>query len=107
MHIEISDLTFETIIGILPHERITPQRVIITCGIEYAYHTEFINYATVAQVIKQLMHDEKFELIEEALAAIKRKLHALYPEISTLRIRIQKPDILPDCAVSVSETYEF
>jgi dihydroneopterin aldolase len=107
MYIEISDLSFDTIIGILEHERSTPQRVIITCGIEYAYHTEFINYATVSETIKQLMIDKQFELIEEALEAIKRKLHAAYPAISTLYIKIKKPDILPDCEVSVSETYKF
>lgn len=107
MTIRIDDLTFECIIGILEHERVHPQRVVVDVEITYDYSDAFINYADVAEHIKEIMRREAFELIEEALNALKHSLKEHFPGIATLNLRITKPDILPDCRVSVAETYKF
>ena len=107
MRIDIAALTFNTIIGILDHERTAPQRVVIDATFEYDFRGEYIDYADAAEQIKAIMIREKFELIEEALLMLKRQLKATYPSIDTLSLKISKPDILPDCVVSVSETYKF
>ncbi len=107
MQITIASLTFDTIIGILEHERHTPQRVIIDCVIEYDFRGGYIDYAAVADRIKHIMIREKFELIEEALDALQRKIFSDHPNINTLSLKITKPDILGDCDVSVGETYKF
>lgn len=107
MRIEIASLTFEAIIGILPHERVTPQRVVIDVTIDYDYRGLFIDYAEAAGLIKGIMVAEKFELIEDALFTLKNRLKGTYPAIEALTLRISKPDILADCVVSVGETYKF
>ena len=107
MTISIKALTFETIIGILDFERTRKQRVIIDIMIEYEYSKTFINYADIIEHIKAVMKKEKFTLIEEALLALKSSLKSNFPLINKLNLQISKPDILPDCEVCVSESYEF
>ncbi|MDO9055750.1 MAG: dihydroneopterin aldolase [Sulfuricurvum sp.] len=108
MKILIEDLTFETIIGILDHERTTPQRVQIDCCIDYSYTTaHFINYADVARIIEDTMKTEKFELIETALEILGLTLKHHFPLIETLLLTIRKPDILQNCTVGVQKNFIF
>ncbi|QSZ41283.1 FolB domain-containing protein [Sulfurimonas aquatica] len=107
MTIQIEDLKFQTIIGILDFERQTPQDVIINIKIEYDYIEEFINYADVASLVKTTMIELKFLLIEDALKDLSQKLQKNFPDIKTLNLKITKPSILPDCKVSVANSYKF
>ena len=107
MIIHIEDLQFKTIIGILDFERKTPQDVIVNLTIEYQYSDEFINYADVANLIKTFIKKEKFLLIEDALNNLATKLKKDFSRINTLNLKITKPSILPDCRVSVSNTFKF
>ena len=102
MTIHIEDLSFECIIGLLDFERITPQKVIVNLELDYAYTNEFINYADVTQLIKNTLLKNKYELIETALNELFNLLAEAYPLIQKLHIKITKPNILPDCRVSVS-----
>ena len=102
--VEIKELTFETIIGILPFERETPQKVVINISFSYSYSNdskEFIDYSKVSKLIKTTMIEQKFELIEEAIIYIEEILYKTF-SLSNLSIKIAKPDILDNCVVSVS-----
>lgn len=100
--IQIQDLSFKCIIGILDFERVTKQRVLINITITYTYENHyFINYAQVATLVKKIMKKKKFELLEDAIIYIEHKLYKLY-KIDKLKIKIAKPDILKDCMVSLS-----
>ena len=108
MKILIEDLTFETIIGILDHERTSPQPVRIDCTIDYPYsERNFINYAEVTQIIEATMKYEQFELIETALNVLGSTLKQKFPLIQNLTLTIRKPDILANCTVGVQNTYRF
>jgi len=108
MKILIEDLTFETILGILEHERTTPQKVRIDCEIDYHYRDgAFINYAEAADLIRTVMDREQFELIEDALDTLSATLKQTFPLISTLILTIHKPDILSNCSVGVQNRYVF
>lgn len=107
MQIHIEELTFDAIIGILDFERTTPQKLILTIRIDYSYNGDFINYAEVSQLSKELFLTQKFHLLEDALITLSRELKSHFPLIEKLFIKITKPNILPDCKVSLSETYEF
>ncbi|MDF1880990.1 dihydroneopterin aldolase [Sulfurimonas sp. MAG313] len=102
MTIEIEDLTFKCIIGLLDFERITPQEVIVNLSIDYNYINEFINYAQVAQLIKKHLLEKKYELLENALENLFNIISQAFPLIEKLHIKITKPNILPNCRVSVS-----
>lgn len=108
MKILIENLEFETILGILESERLTPQKISIVCTIDYAYaQNEFINYAEVAKLIEETMTKEKFFLIEEALEFITQALKNTFPLIGELILCIRKPDILSNCTVGVEQRTLF
>jgi len=102
MKIKIQNLTFNCIIGILPFERKTKQKVIINTSFKYKFKdNEFINYADIANYIEETMTKEKFLLIEDALLFIKKHLKSKYA-IKKLKLSITKPTILDNCEVSVT-----
>ena len=108
MLIHIEALTFETIIGLLDFERDRPQRVIVDLKASYDYANEnFIDYADMVMLIQTELHEKKYELLEEALLGIKNRLYTTYPQIQTLTLKISKPDILAECSVALSNSWEF
>jgi len=102
--IHIEELSFETIIGILPKERTSKQKVIIDLSCEYSYgnsKNNFIDYSNIVRDIKEIFNEKKFELLEEALIYIEDVLTKKYA-IQNLQLKITKPDILKNCKVSVA-----
>lgn len=108
MTIHIEDLTFDVIIGLLDFERDRPQRVIINLEASYDYsENDFIDYADMVLLIQNELREKRYELLEEALLGLKEILTTAYPTIQTLLLKISKPDILPECTVSLSKTWHF
>ncbi|RLA73217.1 MAG: dihydroneopterin aldolase [Epsilonproteobacteria bacterium] len=107
MTININTLIFECIIGILDFERHTPQKVSVDVEIAYPYKDEFIDYSHVTEHIKISMKKYQFKLIEEALISLQNSLKQDFPQITSLSLTISKPDILPDCRVSVTQKLNY
>lgn len=107
MKIRIKDLEFNTIIGILDFERLKAQRVRINCTIHYDYDGRFLDYGLVAHHLQTQMEEKAFELIEEAIISLQCSLKKEFPLINRLTIEISKPDILANCEVSLSESFNF
>ena len=107
MTIHIEELKFQTIIGILDFERVTPQDVIVNLSINYNYSDEFINYVDVVNCVKDEMREKQFLLLEDALSQLSKTLQNKFIKINTLDLKITKPSILPDCKVSLSEKFIF
>ena len=102
MKIEIEQLTFKCIIGILDFERVKKQKVIINLRFDYDFSKDnFIDYSEVANLVKETMKEHKFELLEDAIKTIKTLLENTYT-IKNLKLKISKPNILKDCIVSIS-----
>jgi len=100
--IYVENLTFFCIVGILDFERRERQKVVANVKIDYVNDGEnFINYAEVATLIEETMQVEKYLLLEEALSALVRKLKSQYSEISSINLKLSKPDILENCDVGV------
>ena len=108
MTIHIEALTFDVIIGLLDFERDRPQRVIIDLEASYAYEDDlFIDYAEMVILIKDELKVKRYELLENALLGLKELLYTTYPQLQTLVLKISKPDILEECTVSLSKTWNF
>jgi dihydroneopterin aldolase len=108
MKISIEDLKFQCILGILDFEREQEQDVIINIAIEYTFnHKRFINYAEVVELIKKTMKDKQYYLIEDALSDLLQILKENFSTIEALQLKITKPSILPDCKVSVENSFRF
>ena len=108
MQILINDLTFETIVGILEEERHTPQKVVLYVKIAYDYTGDnFINYAKVSSFLETEMQKMSYFLLEDALSDLSQKLKVFYPQINKMKIKIFKPDILPNAMVGVSHSINY
>ena len=108
MTIHIDDLQFDVIIGLLDFERDRSQRVIIDLEASYAYSNEdFINYADMVFLIQNELKEKRYKLLEEALLGLKERLYTAYPQLKTLQLKIAKPDILKECSVALSHSWEF
>lgn len=102
MKIYIENLHFECIVGILDFERVKEQKVIINFECEYDYvKGAFVDYATIAQTIKSLMQEGKYELLEEAILDITNSLKTQFA-IYNIYLKITKPNILDNMEVSIS-----
>ena len=102
MKISIENLSFDCIIGILDFERVTPQKVIIDLSFKYDYKNKdsFIDYSEISKKLENIMQKEKFELLEDAIIFIENYLINKH-KIKKLKLKISKPDILPNCVVSL------
>jgi dihydroneopterin aldolase len=108
MTIHIEDLTLDVIIGLLDFERDRPQRIIINLEASYEYEEgQFIDYADMVLLIENELKEKRYELLEDALLGLKELLSTTYPQLQTLFLKISKPDILSQCTVSLSKTWDF
>ncbi|RDU59722.1 dihydroneopterin aldolase [Helicobacter marmotae] len=106
LHIE--NLCFEAIIGVLPQERIKPQKLIIEAHITYIYDDEcYLNYAKICEQIEHYIQSNTYGLLESALIDISHKLKAHFSNITHLTLCIKKPQILAPCVVGASITKVF
>lgn len=108
MTIHVEDLTFDVIIGLLDFERDKPQRVIVNLQAFYDYSDDaFIDYGDIVLLIHDTLKTKRYKLLENALLGLKEVVHTTYPHIDSLFIKISKPDIIPQCNVSLSEAWDF
>ena len=95
----IKNFEFDTIIGVLDFERVTPQKVIINTEISYQYNGEYLDYAKVSEIIKTILQNKKFEVIEDSLDYICSYLKNEYLNITKIDLEILKPNILKEMVV--------
>ena len=108
MTIHIEALTFDVIIGLLDFERDRSQRVIVDLEATYNYtDANFIDYADVILLIKNRLSQERYKLLEDALLGIKSTICSTYPQLTSLSLKVAKPDILPECSVALSNKWDF
>ena len=108
MRILIRDFEFEAIIGILEEERRSPQRVSLDLEIEYCYQDgKYIDYIQLTQLLKSLIVEKRYLLLEDALEDILATLKSTFPSISFAKCQISKPDIIKECRILVQTKKRF
>lgn len=108
MYYEISleNLCFETIIGILPHERVNKQKIQIDSYFTYYTHSknDFLDYC----LLKNFLQDsfkQNFNLLEDALRYFLEEIPKRFPQITYFCIKITKLEIFNNCKVSMQIQY--
>ncbi len=104
-HVFIRDLQIQTEIGITPHERHVPQRIIINVDlavrdipVEHSdRYSDVVCYDQVTQRVRVLAAEGHVNLVE-TLAERIASACLEDPRVTIARVRIEKPDIFPDCA---------
>ena len=105
--LEIEDLRFETIVGILESERVNKQEVRINAKIHYRYDEGYLDYVRVVECIQDTMCANAYGLLEELIEGVCGALKARFEAISAIDFHITKPQILPHCKVGVSAQKSF
>ncbi len=104
-HVFVKDLKVMTMVGVLDHEKVAPQRLIISVDLtvqeaEKAHNDQLDNVVCYGEVVKQIKeicsgdHVNLIETIAEHIA--ERCLED--KRVLAARIRIDKPDIIPECS---------
>ena len=106
LHIE--NLCFEAIIGLLEHERITPQEVLIEVKISYVYaEGAYLDYARLCVLITEHIQANAYELIESALLGTIEAIKSQSKYIKSIWLFIKKPQILSPTIVGASMMKEY
>jgi 7,8-dihydroneopterin aldolase/epimerase/oxygenase len=101
MKLEIQDLKFKCIIGILKFERKKKQKVIVNISFKYEFkNNNFIDYSKIISYIKKTMKKKKFNLIEDSIMYITKNINKNY-KIKNLKLQIIKPNIIQNVKVSL------
>ncbi len=104
----ISDLQVDAIIGILESEREKRQRVVADVIIEYLLEdNHYVNYANVASKIENLLIKKQYGLLEDALKDMMIRIKEDYPAITSIRMKLSKPDIVENCVVAVERYRKY
>ncbi len=107
MTIHIEDLIIDTIIGILDFERTLKQTVMVDVKINYNYTSKiFIDYSLVINRVENLLKKREYKLLEEAIDDIGNSLISDYPQITTLYLKISKPNIIKNASVAISKEWK-
>ena len=99
----IEDLSVNCIIGILSHERATPQKLLLNIVLEADFDLvansdrvqDTANYAEVADQISQLALERQFQLVEAMVAAACQQILTNHPTVKRVEVTARKPDIMP------------
>ena len=111
----VQGLTFDAIIGILPHEREIEQSLVVDLVLEVdsvapaaaAEHIDTtVDYAAVSHRVIEIAREGRFQLVETLAETACAELLAGFP-VRRVTFRVTKPDALPEAAgVGVEITRE-
>lgn len=100
------DCVVHCIVGILPEERLQPQRLIFNATL----HVDFegvcegqgrveggVDYGAFAAFLEKGAVEGRFRLLEELLDVLGRSSFEYFPELRGLVLKASKPDILSNC----------
>jgi 7,8-dihydroneopterin aldolase/epimerase/oxygenase len=99
-------LRMRVILGIMSYERDTPQGVSVDLEADYVRDGAYLDYRDLIRIAKETLEQGRYELIEEALPAIREHILAKYPAIIRLRIKITKPEAVTEALVSVQAEWK-
>lgn len=107
MKVFVKKLTFKTIIGLLPHERVNPQRVCVNITLHVKGEKMVVDYAKVAKVVQKSFHKHCYLSVEEAMKNSHKIIKRKFPKVHKATIEISKLDIIKNCIVGVKLSKKY
>jgi dihydroneopterin aldolase len=107
----ISDFELITIIGIHPHERERPQKLILDLEVEYDISkaarsddiSDALDYEPMLKGLVSFINEKKFMLIERLADESCRFVMEAFPVAQQVRFRVKKPGAIPAAAYAAIE----
>lgn len=99
----LRDLRIDCIVGVHPHERVTPQPVVLNIELDYDFApaaasdaiVDAVNYDEVVADVRGLLIARKFQLIETMAEEAVALLLSRHSRVSVVRLDITKPSAVP------------
>ena len=103
----IENLICSASVGVYENEKLNKQKIIINLEILLANtvktHTDNLNdvadYGKFRRIVLDIINSKHFNLIETLADNLMKKLE-IFEKVESVKIKITKPDIFNDCAVS-------
>ncbi len=104
-HVFVRDLQIRAVLGVHDHEKLEPQRVIINIDLSVKERGEpldddiqnVVSYEKVVNHVKDIVAEGHVHLVE-TLAEMVAARCLEHPWVLVARVRIEKPDIIPEAA---------
>ena len=105
--LRIVDMELSCIVGILPEERLAPQRLFVNAELDVDFAdasaddsvlTNGVDYGQVAELLRRKIETDQFYLLEDLLSSCCSACFDAFPALKGMMLRASKPDILPHCA---------
>lgn len=95
----INGLAIECIVGVLPHERVRAQRVVLDVELDLDFAAAArsesvattVDYTAVAAALTAQVQRAKYRLVETLAVECCRALLAQHRQVSRVRVRVEKP----------------
>lgn len=99
----VRDLHIECIVGIHPHERVTPQTVVVDLEFDYDFShaatsddiRHVVNYDEAVAQTRELIVARQFQLIETMAEVVAAELLQRHATVQVIRVGIRKPAAVP------------
>ena len=97
--IQICALEVQCIIGCLPHERQTPQKLVLHLDAHYDFYQvaktddlqDAVNYTALATSLEAFIIKERFRMLEALVARACQHLLVQNPALQSITLRAEKP----------------
>ncbi len=93
MEINLQGLYFFGLVGILPQERITPQRIEIDLGVWVGDGEGIVDYRALYDIAAAVMNAGHIDYLEEIGERIARGALAHSPRVRSARVAVRKPQV--------------
>lgn len=100
MVIKLENLSFMACHGVLPEEKITPQQFILDVAVHLTYGENVdlgdnlektLNYVQVYDIIKHIMMQEQYDLIESICLRVGKKIVTAFPQmVESVNVAVTK-----------------
>lgn len=102
----IRDLCFDCIIGILPHERISPQPLLLDVDMVIDFSdsiasenvVDTVDYAEISAALEQIAVDGQFQLVETFAAKACAHVIEHYSRVEQVKMTVKKPQAVANTA---------
>jgi dihydroneopterin aldolase len=104
VRIELRGLEIRGCHGVLEHERETGQPFLYDVELELPEPRadeleETVDYRAVAELVRELSDERRFQLLESLAAAVADGLLERFGKVERVRVRVRKPEVDPGAPV--------
>lgn len=93
IEITLSAMRFHALVGILPHERTTPQPIEVDLRVDVADGEEILDYRTLYEAVAAVLNSGQIDFLEEIGDRVARGALGHSVRIRAARVAVRKPHV--------------